>query len=181
MTRARWISWLMLAVWASWLTAAQSVLVAKTFLGAWVPDVGLLFVVVCASRFETRDVPRAALLLGVVRSAYTVESPAAVLAGFLAASLVVHGVRTYADVAGPLARAALAASLVVLFDAWLVVAESLRGGADAGRGASGVGAALLGASPSFAAGAIATAIVGIAFGGALTHLPGLTPLRRPRW
>ncbi len=179
--RATWISWLMLAVWASWLTAAQSVLVAKTILGPWVPDAGLLFVVVCASRFQARDVPRAALLLGIVRSAYTIESPAAVLAGFLAASLIVHGIRTYADVGGPVARAGLAAALVIAFDTWLVVAESLRSGAHVAGGAGGVMSAVMAAMPSFFAGAIATAIVGLAFGGALTHLPGLTPLRRPRW
>lgn len=179
MSRTRIIPWLMLTVWASWLTAAQSVLVAKSFLGAWVPDAGIVLVVVCAARFQARDVPRAALLLGAVRCAFTIEPPTAVLAGFLATSLIVRAIGTYAEVTGPLARTGLAASLAALFGLWLVVCEASRSGAQGGG--PGLGWAIGNAVPAILAGTIMTAIMAMAFGGALTHLPGLSPLRKRRW
>jgi hypothetical protein len=173
-SRGRPIAWLMLAVWASWLSAAQGLIVAKSFFGSWTPDLGLLLLIACAGRLHRRDVPLATLVVALGRVAHTVEPPAAVLAGFLGASLLCQSVRRLAEIGRPLMRCGLAGGGALLLPLWFAAVDALR----AGRPAAG---ALLESLPGALAGALSTAVVGLLFMGSLVHLPGLTPLRERKW
>ena len=175
MKPARWLAWAMLAIWSSWIAALQGLLVARTSLGAWVPDAGLVLVLACAARFDRRDAPRVALIAAVGRLAFTIEPAPAVLAGFLLAGLVVRAVATVAEVEGPIVRTVLAGLAGWAFAAWLELVHHVRDGG---------GEDFLGVLPealrSWPVG-LSSAIFALAFAGALARLPGLSPLRKPRW
>ncbi len=179
MRRGVWISWLMLAVWASWLTALQGVAVSKTMLGAWVPDVGVLLIVACAGSFQARDVSRAALVVALARIAYSVKPPVAVLAGFLGVSIVARGVLSFAEIGRPLVRTALSGALALALSDWFVLVHAARYGAELGDTAAWKAALM--ALPGLLPGALASAGCALLLGPAFALLPGLTPLRRPRW
>lgn len=174
MNRPRPIAWLMLAVWASWLSAAQGLIVTKSFLGAWTPDLGLLLLIACAGRLHRRDVPLATLLVAMGRVAHTVEPPAAVLAGFLGASLVCQSVRRMAEIGRPLMRCGLAGGAGLLLPLWFAAVDALRTGHSAAEG-------LRQGLPTALACGLSTALIGLLFMGSLVHLPGLTPLRERKW
>ncbi len=171
--RKRWVSWLMLGVWSSWIVAAQGILVAQTPLSAWLPDAGLVLLIACAGRFHKQDVPGAALLLALSRVAYTIEPPAAIFAAFILAALLVHAIRAALEVNGALLRTAVAGLAGWLFPAWLLVVRHARDGGETG--------ALLSEILGLWRMAFSTAVFALAFGPVLAHLPGLTPLRTRRW
>lgn len=174
MKRFRGLAWLMLAVWASWLSAAQAVAVAKSPLGPWMPDLGLLLIVACAGRFHPRDVPLATLVVALARVAHSVEPPGAVLAGCFGLSLAVQSVRRVVEVDRPLVRIALAGGGVLLFSLWLVTVHAVRIG-------HGVEHSLADALPLVLPGVVATSFAGLLFVQSFALLPGLTPLRTRRW
>lgn len=175
MRPARGVAWILLAVWASWLSAAQGVVVAKSWLGAWTPDLGLLLVLACAARFEPKDVPVAAVLVAVARCAHTVEPPAAVLAGMGAVTLVVLSVRRVAEVGRPLVRTAIAGGAALGLALWLALVHALRSGEPSPQ------AALAAALPAALATACSSALFGYLFTPSLALLPGLSALRRQPW
>lgn len=172
----RWTPWIMLAVWSSWLAAVQGLLASPDRLDLWVPDLSLLLLVACAGRFESRDVPKAALVIGLGRIAFSVEPPAALLVGLLVAGTIVVAVRTVAEVNGPLMRTALTALCTFGFGAWLVIVHVVRTERAGGGTPIPLGFAL-----SLWRGALATALLGFFVGPLLAYLPGLTRLRRRRW
>jgi len=171
----RWVAWLMLAVWASWLSAAQAVAVSRTLLGAWTPDLGLLLVIACAGACRRSDVVVAALIVGLARVAHSIEPPAALLAGFLGVAVAVQSVRRFAELERPLVRLGLCAASALVFGLWLNLVHAVRTGMDAGLG--GLAAAL----PQVLPGALSTTFCGLLFATSLARLPGLTPLRKQRW
>lgn len=171
--RKRWISWLMLGVWSSWIVAAQGILVAQTPLAAWLPDGGLVLLIACAGRFQKQDVPGAALLLALSRVAYTIEPPTAIFAAFLCTALLVNAMRSALEVNGALLRTVVAGLAGWLFPAWLLVVRHVRDG--------GEPVALLSEVLGLWRIALSTALFALAFGPVFAHLPGLTPLRTRRW
>jgi len=169
---ARLVGWLMLAVWAGWIAAAQGLLAAQPVFARLVPDALLCLFLACAARFESADLPKVALLCGMARVAYSIEPPAAILAGFLAAAFGVRAVASVADLDGASVRTVLAGIVGYGLSAWLFVVHEAR------EGATGeLGPELLAQLP----GALATAALAFLAGPALARLPGLTPLRRRRW
>ena len=175
MRGVRWVAWVMLAIWASWLSAAQAVAVSRTLLGAWTPDLGLLLVVAFAGAFRRADVLVATGIVGLARVAHSIEPPAALLAGFLAVALAVQSVRRFAEFDQPLVRIGLCAGAALLFGLWLNLVHAVRTGVDVGM------SGLVSALPSVLPGVLSTTICGLVFAGSLARLPGLTPLRRRRW
>jgi hypothetical protein len=169
------LAWIMLAVWASWTAAAQGLAVAQTPLGSWVPDAGLVLLLACAGRFDSRDVPLAALVVGVARVAYTVEPPSAVLAGFLALAFLLRAGATVAEVDGVLARPVISGLFAWAFCGWLIFVNRVR---DLGM------VELFDFMPDVLAQwpvALSTALFALFLSPTLAHLPGLSPLRRRRW
>lgn len=171
----RWVAWVMLAVWASWLSAAQAIAVSRTVLGAWTPDLGLLLVVACAGALRRSDVMVAALIVGLARVAHSIEPPAALLAGFLGVALAVQSVRRFAELEQPLVRLGLCAGSALFFGLWLNLVHAVRTGMDTGLGG------LAAAFPQVLPGALSTTFFGLLFATSFSRLPGLTPLRKQRW
>lgn len=176
MDRARVLPWFMLVVWASWLTAAQGVLAAPARLGSWCPDLGLLLLISCVGRFHAADVPKATAVVAIARIAYSVEPPAAILAGFIAVAFVVRGLRGIAELGQVAIRFSVAGLLTWGFSAWLVLVHAARNTL----------AESSAASPGTLAfeswrGALATALTALFVGPGLELLPGLSPLRKRRW
>lgn len=178
MSVARLIAWVMLGIWAAWISALHGSLVAKTPLGPWSPDLGLLLLVACAAGLEKRDVPLATLIVACGRLAYTVEPPEAILAAFLGVSVLCQWVRRLVELENLGLRMCLCGGGAFLTGLWLALVHASRSasvgastGLDSWRHAFG---------PSFATG-ITTGLCGLVLVGAFAHLPGLSPLRRPRW
>ncbi|MDA1264059.1 MAG: hypothetical protein O2816_03145 [Planctomycetota bacterium] len=174
MSRGRPLAWLMLAVWASWLSAAQAVVVTGTPLGPWTPDLSFLLLVACAGGLHKKDVPLATLLVALGRLPYTVQSPAAVLAGFLAASVLCQYTRRVAELGTPLLRASLAGGGALVLGLWFAFVHAARTGEDAGTALS------VAFGPAIAT-SITTAGLGLVAFGLFVNLPGLAPLRDRRW
>lgn len=173
MSRLRWLGWTMLAVWATWITALQAVVVAKSPVGALTPDLSLLCLLGCSTELHKRDVVPAAVVLAVARAAYSVDSAAALLAAYLAIASLVRGARRTADLGRPLFALGLGALLEGALGSWLLTVHALRVGLP-------VGARLAQAWPGLVAAGLSTAACAL-FAGAFLHLPGLTPLRARRW
>ena len=169
MRRSRAVSWGMLAVWGSWLTALQAAAVSGTALGSATPDLSLVLLLGCSTRLHRRDVVPAALVVALGRIAYSVDPPAAVLAAYLSVAVAVRSARRVADVDRPAFRVLLGGLLALAVSAWLTLVHDLRSG-------SGTATAVAPLLP----GAVATAVACVAAGG-FVMLPGLTPLRRRRW
>ena len=171
---ARWTPWIMLAVWSSWVTAGQGLL--ATSMDLWVPDLSLLMLLACAGRFESGDVPKAAVVIGLSRAAFSIEPAPALMVGLLASGTVVVGIRSVAEVNGPLMRTVLAAACSWLFAAWLVVVHIVRVERGGGSAPFELSFAL-----TLWRGALTTAVAALVVGPPLAYLPGLTRLRRRRW
>ncbi len=182
MRRTRPLAWLMLAVWASWICAAQALCVARSPLGFWTPDLALILLVACIGSLHRRDVLAASLIVAMARLAYTVEPAPAVLAAFLAFSVAVQLLRRLAEFSHPLLRVGLCAGGAGAFVLWFALVHALRmermleGAPHPGLSAS-LSAALLPACAT----ALTSGLAGLVLLDGLVRLPGLTPLRRRRW
>lgn len=184
MSRSRLLPWLLLAIWTTWIAALQGLLRDLPLLAPWVPDGALVLLLVLASRLETGDLPRLALVVALGRIAVSVEPPATVLAGTLAAVLVVRGLRSIVEVDDALMRTALALLGVLLLARWQGFVLATRTSAGASFHAAGLSASWAEAVEPFGphawSRAAATALLALLAGPAFAHLPGLTPLRKRR-
>ena len=170
--RGRLVAWIMLAAWGTWLSGAQAMLVTRGTMGPWVPDLLLLLVVVVAVKLHRRDVIPATFILALCRTATTVDSPSAILAGFGILSVLVVGARRYADANRILGRFAMVGVASLLFASWMALVRSAELGLHTPT--AGLGQLLEPLLP----GVLVTAVAGgILFQG-LILLPGMTPLRQ---
>ena len=170
--RGRLVAWIMLAAWGTWLSGAQAVLVTRGTMGPWVPDLLLLLVVVVAVKLHRRDVIPATFILALCRTATTVDSPPAILAGFGILSVLVVSARKYADANRILVRFAMVGVASLLFASWMALVRSAELGLHAPT--SGLGQLLEPLLP----GVLVTAVAGAILFQGLILLPGMTPLRQ---
>lgn len=191
MTRAPLWPWLLLALWSAWLYGASGLVVARSGAGelaAWLPDLGLVLFVALGVRMPAEDLPRIALCVALGRLAVTIDPPAAVLAAFLLAALAVRAVRSVVELRGAVARTVTAGLFAQGLFVWLAFVQDRRAAIEAASRARAIppewasdGAWSLAAWSSLPP-AVSTALCALVFGGALTRLPGLTPLReRKSW
>lgn len=184
MNRVGWVTWFLLAVWSTWLSALQGLALQQPAFASWVPDAGLVLLLALCARLEARDLPRVALAVALGRIAVSVEPPTAVLAACLGTALVVAGLRSVVELGDPFARTLLAFLVALAVARWHATVLSGRVLADAGLYAESLRAswdAVRGPLPPHAlTRAAATAGLALVFASALAHLPGLTPLRRRR-
>lgn len=167
-SRRSWLPWLMLLVWSAWLAVAQTALAAA---GLPAPDLGLVLLVACAGRFDPRELPRVALCVALGRAAFAVEPAVALVAGYLAAGLVLRTLRMGIELHGLLPRAIVSAPLAGGLAFWLELVHRVRDGEPAAAlGARAVQAVL----PL----ALTTSLATVLLATPLLYLPGLTPLRR---
>lgn len=177
MTGRPLVTWVLLAVWATWLSALQGIWASTS---PWAPDLGVALLVVLAARAGRSELPAVGLAVALGRIAVSIDPPAAVLAGLLGVTLAVGGLRGVLEVGGALTRAVLAGCAAALFAVWLELVHDLRAAGEAGLVAEG-----LAALPAPAVGwpsALTTAMATLALAPVLAHLPGLSPLsRRTQW
>ena len=173
MSYARLIGWVVLCVWIVWLHAFQGLLSSDPALGAWVPDLALLLVIGLASHLSERNFLALALVAALARIALSAHPAAAVLVGYLVIVRLAFGLRSVLDVSGVGMRALLGGVCVFGMNAWLAMVDRVRLDARVGTGFLELSDLL--------PGALASAAAAFFIGPLLVHLPGLTPLRKPRW
>lgn len=171
MNAQRWIAWIVLAAWLMWLHALQAWLARGGSI--WVPDLALVLVFSVVARIEPKDGPGVVIVALLARAALAVEPGAALGAGLLGLVFLELWARGLFELTAPTWRALFAGVMVFAFDAWLALLHAVRGGAGPEPFVL-VLAALLPA-------AFLSALVSLALGPALAHLPGLSPLRSRRW
>jgi len=168
---ARFLAWVLLLVWLTWMFAVQARLGVGSAAAAWIPELGLVLAVSVLAHLEEREGPILAIVLALSRSAFSSEPPVAILAGSLGLVLLGFGLRSVVELTGPLWRAVIAGGLVLVFDLWLALVHAAR---SLGAGPQVDAWPLLAAAASSAALALIASPV-------LARLPGLTPLRSRRW
>ena len=162
-------------LYALWAAALQGALAGPAYLGAWVPDCGLVLLFPWASRLRGARGPLAAVCVGLARASFSVEPPVALLANALGAVGLFAGLRGAFEVDRALPRAFLA-GLCAFLSAWLLVAArtlSISKGTVSGGIVEVVPAHLW-------PGALVTALVCLVGAPFVVRLPGLAPLARRR-
>jgi hypothetical protein len=169
---ARILAWFLFAVWATWSFALGGWL-ATGSAARWVPDAGLVLALSVLARAEAADALLIALIAAIARAAFGPEPPVVLLTGFLIVVFLALAARRAVEISGAVWRGSLALLSVLVFDAWLRIAQSMRG----------TGAEPLHVSALFSAwpAAVTSAFLALACGPLLAQLPGLTPIRRRSW
>lgn len=180
MRSPRWISWVMLAIWSALILTLQLVLVYRIAPGSaahylWLPDLTVALAVALAVRVPRTEVLPVVLVMAVMRISFSTDPPVAILAAFLAISLLVGGLRSGIDVGGLVPRTLLAFVCTAGMSMWGQVVLHAR---NRGLGSAHDWSSLLaGSVPA----ALMTCVLVALFGVAMARLPGLTPLyQRPR-
>ncbi len=179
MRTPRWISWGMLALWAALILTVQLVLVYRVYPGTaaaflWMPDLTIAFAVALAVRIPRTEILPVVCVMAIVRIAFSTDPPVAILAAFLAVSLLIAGLRSGIDVGGLLPRTFLAFVCSLGMSVWGRVVLHARNrnlvGSDMAEDSlvQFMNAALPAAF-------VTCAVVGM-FGVLMARLPGLSPL-----
>ncbi len=184
MSRSAVLPWILLAIWSAWIGALQGWLGSRAALAPWVPDAVLVLLLSLCARLDRKDLPKAALVVGLARSAVSIEPAASLLAGVLGVVLVVRVLSSVLEIGDPPARTVLAFLGALLLARWqalvlerdVLAAAGLAAPSLAETWRDAVGAL----GPRAWSRAAATALCALMLGPALAHLPGLTPLRRRR-
>jgi hypothetical protein len=161
-----------LALWTSWLCFALGALCALGWPNALLPDLVLVLAIALSARAKHGRALAVVAVIAIVRAAFGVETPLAVLAAFLTAGLVLEWLRRWFDFQDPFLCATTAFALSLGLGAWWRIVQHSRG-AGARADVDWAPLALLGA-------AAVTAFAALALAPLLSKLPGLRPLWRTR-
>jgi hypothetical protein len=171
----RLLAWVLLAAWTVWAVALQSLFAAAMPAHFhFVPELAPVILLVLASRLETRDLPPAALVVALARSACGLEPPAAVLFGLLVLAGILRALRGVLELDGPATRATVAGAAAFALALWFDLVHGMRLGQ-------------LPAAPAWSAllpVALASSLAALVLAPLLRRLPGLSPLfvrRRSAW
>ncbi|MFT4647235.1 MAG: hypothetical protein ACI9X4_000445 [Glaciecola sp.] len=184
MRNPRWISWGMLAIWSALMLTVQLVLVYRVHPGSaskyiLMPDLTIALAVALAVRVPRTGILPVVLVMAIVRIAFSTDPPAAILAAFLAVSLLVGGLRKGIDVGGVVPRTVIAFLCATGMSVWGQWVMHARNRSLAGSNSGGGDLSQL-LSASMAPALVTCALVGM-FGVLLARLPGLSPLyKRPK-
>ena len=176
MSHASPLPWILLTLWAVWIYALQAFFAAASW-SAWVPDVGLVLLLSLAARFPSADIPLIGLCVGVARASISVDAAASVLAASLGAVGMARGVRSVIEIKSPPVAGLLAFVVALCVHVWLAWVHEVR---IASELAASAPPRLFGFWSQAWPCALSTALVAMLFGAALSHLPGLSPLRKRR-
>jgi hypothetical protein len=168
---ARILAWILFVAYCAWLFALEGWLGAGS--RSWMPDLGLVLALSVLARAEVADAPFVALAAAFARTAFGPEPPMVVLTGSLVVAFLALAARQSIELTRPLWRTLAALLLVLVFDAWLGLAQAIRSGGDEPLRA----AVLVSAWPV----AVTSALLAFLLGPAFANLPGLSPIRRRRW
>jgi hypothetical protein len=183
-TRHPALAWVLVAVWAAWLSAARGAFAPSAAAAAWWPDLGLVFLISLAIELPRRDLPLAAVAVAFARAAVSIDPPVAIFAAFGGIVVLARALRRALDLRGLAARFVLAAFCAFAAHAWFAVVHDVRSSAELARAAElapaarGIAATLALAAPT----ALSTALAAVAVGPLLVRLPGPSALiGRHRW
>lgn len=161
-------AWLLLALWTVWLFALQGVGGRIAFLGAWVPDFGLLVVLGLATRVPLGRLYASAFIVALARAAVSIDPFVAVFGCYFGAALLASSLRGLVDVDRASLRVPIAALAALGTGAWLALVRAVQEG-PLPSAAETVPVAVM-------AGAVGTSLASLILGPVLLHLPGLRPL-----
>lgn len=173
MIGARIVAWILFAAWSAWLVGVQAWLGGDAGAARWMPDLGLVLALSLLAHAEVADAPILAFIAALARSAFSSEPPLVLLTGCLIVVFLALAARSAIELSGPAWRAFAAVACVLVFDAWLGIAQSTR-----------VAAGVVRTSPMLVPawrGAAMSGVCALFLGPLLARLPGLTPIRRRRW
>lgn len=176
------VAWCGVALWATWAGALSEELAARLS-GAWTPDLGVVLLVVFASRMRTSYLPWLAPVLALARGASSIEPLFAELAACLGAVGAVRALRAGLDLTPRLALAFTSGAIAAGWTAWLAWIAQLRIDEQFQRAALDAPAQLAGwrITLEFAPGALSSALAALLLAPLVRRLPGLSVLegRRP--
>lgn len=176
------LAWCAVALWATWASALSEELAARLF-GVWAPDLGVVLLVVFASRVRTSCLPWLAPLLALARCASSIEPLFAELAACLGAVGALRALRAGLDLTPRLALACTTGVIAAGWTAWLAWIAQLRIDEHFQRAALEAPAQLAGwrTTLEFAPGALSSALAALLLAPLVRRLPGLSVLegRRP--
>ena len=167
---AQRLGWLMLCVWAVLLVSLQSRVAELEGLRTWTPELGVVFLVALAGHAHFRSLLLAAYWIALARIAFSVETPAELLAAYLAVALALRSLSTVFELKGLLTRLCTAGLAAWLFGWWL---DFVR---DWHSLPSALPSSELAGRPPLGALILSTALATALLAPALRHLPGLSPL-----
>jgi hypothetical protein len=174
MRRSPLLAWLLVFLYALWIFALQGLLAGPRALGAWTPDLGLVFLLALGARIAPGRAPLAALVIALARSALAADPPLSLGAGYLGVAGFAGLLRSSLEIDRPLGRSLLAGISALALSSFWLAAGPLAGAAGAGPGASEALQAWTWP------GAAASALCALLLAPLLGRLPGLRPLRRRR-
>ena len=170
MSRVPFISWVLVGVWAAWLFALQGLVAASERLGAWTPDLGLVFLLALQGRMTPARARVLALLIAGARIAVGTDPPIAVVVGYLGIGGIASWLRDMVEMDNALPRTLFAAlATLVLATYW----QFCQGISLAGEVSVIDPRALW---PHF----VGTAVAALLVAPFLCRLPGMAPLWRRR-
>lgn len=161
-----------LALWTSWLCFAQGALAALGWPSAVLPDLVLVLAITLSSRAKRGRALAVLAVIALVRAAFAVETPLAVLAAFLTAGFVLEWLRRWFDFQDPFLCTTAAFALSLGLGAWWRIVQHSR--------VAGSRAELDWTPVAWLGGAAVTAFAALALAPLLSNLPGLRPLWRTR-
>jgi hypothetical protein len=183
-TRHPALAWILVAVWAAWAFAARGALVSSAASSAWVPDLGLVFLITLAIELPRRELPLAALAVAIARAAVSIDPPVAIFAAFGAVVVLARSLRRALDLRGVGSRLVFAAACALAVHVWFALVHDVRSTAELSRAAEaagharGIAAAFALAAPT----ALSSAFAAVLLGPLLVRLPGPSSLiGRHRW
>ncbi|HIG87585.1 MAG TPA: hypothetical protein EYQ25_11125 [Planctomycetes bacterium] len=166
-------AWILCFAWCAWLTAGQVWL--QRSLGIWTPDLGLVLLASLVMHSGYSSSLGLVFCLVSTRLAFSLEPPAALLAGGWMGFLLARSVAHTFDADQMFARAGAAFGAALLMGSWVLLAGGLRVGSWDQPGGGGVLELLAGVLTT----AVATGLCALLLGPVFVRLPGLAPLRRP--
>ena len=176
MVGSRFFAWGLLALWSTWLFALQGFLASQGGVAAWLPDMGILILLMMDGRSSTRSMLLAVCLVSCARIGFSADPPLAIFFGYALLVSCMQVLRRVLEVDQPVIRALLAGLGFLAINKYWSLARNIALAGGQGQIDSAIWTRdLPAASWSMA---LATGLSILLLGSALMHLPGLTPLRR---
>jgi hypothetical protein len=169
----RFFAWCLLVLWATWLFAVQGMLAAKSGPAPWIPDMGIVLLLMLDRRLSSSSMLLAILVITCARIGFSADPPLAILLGYGVLVASMRLLRRAVEVDQIFLRAILAGVGFLAINKYWAIARSIA------LTSHGQTIWPSGELPRSSLGmALATGLTIFVLGPFLVRLPGLSPLRR---
>lgn len=177
MRAERFFGWCLLAIWSTWLFASEAWLNSIPGAAYWVPDMGILWLLMLDRRSSSRSMLLAVVLISSTRLAFSAEPALAIFFGYGLLVACLRLLHRIVEVDQVILRMLLAGLGVLLVNKYWALARGIALSAAGHSPASGSAwsRALPEGSWSMA---LASALGVLILGPLMMHLPGISPLRK---